>query len=57
MSNYSKFIASIIGGVLGLLVAKFALPAELVSDAVVQGLTSIVMSSLAVYIAPANRPG
>lgn len=57
MSNYSKFIASIIGGILGALVVRFGLPAELASDAVVQSFTSIVVSSLAVYIAPANTPG
>lgn len=58
MSNYSKFIAAIIGGILGALVTRFGLPAELASDAIVQTITTTIISAAAVYIAPANSaPG
>lgn len=54
MSKYSKFIASIVGGILGAAVAKFGFPAELASDAVVNTISTIVVSGLATYLAPAN---
>lgn len=53
MSNYSKFFGAIIGGLLGIGVSKFGLPADMASPEVVGGLTTLV-SALATWLAPAN---
>lgn len=55
MSNYSKLIGSVIGGLLGFLVSKYGLPAELNSPDVITGLTGLACA-LGTYIAPANKP-
>lgn len=54
MSNYSKLIASVLGGVLGMAVSKYGLPAEWASTEVVTALTTLV-SAVFVYVAPANK--
>lgn len=53
MSAYSKFFGAIIGGILGVLVSKFGLPAELSSPEVVGGLTTLA-SAVVTWLAPAN---
>jgi hypothetical protein len=57
MKRYSKFIAAIIGGILGAAVTKLGLPAELASDTIVQTLTTTLITAASVYIAPSNDPG
>ena len=55
MSKYSKAIAGIIGAVLGVVVTKYGLPAELASDTVVQTLTTTLITAASVWVAPANK--
>lgn len=54
LGNYSKMIGSVVGGVLGLLVSIFGLPAEFASPEV-QGLVTVIMSAVFTYAFPANQ--
>lgn len=54
MTNYNKLIGSIVGGVLGLLVAKFGLPAGLADPALVDAISAIIGSALGTFFAPKN---
>lgn len=53
MGNYSKLIGSIVGGVLGLLGAKFALPADWSSPEMVSSIT-MLLSAFFTWAFPAN---
>lgn len=55
MSKYSKFLAAIIGALLGAAATKYGLPAELASDTVVQTVTATIITAATVFIAPANK--
>lgn len=54
MGNYSKLIASVIGGVLGI-AASFGLPTDW-ATAEVQSAIAVIGSAIAVYFFPANKP-
>lgn len=56
MGNYSKFIGSLVGGVLGLIGSKFALPAEWQSPEMVSAIT-LVLGSIFTFIFPPNKAG
>lgn len=53
MGNYSKLFGSIIGGALGLAVARFGLPADLASPEVVGAVTTVGAAVLT-WLFPAN---
>lgn len=55
MGNYSKLIGSLVGGVVGILVAKNILPPEFNTPEIVASLT-VICSAIATYIFPANQP-
>lgn len=54
MGNYSKLIGSLVGGVLGLLVAKNVIPAEF-NTPDVQAAVTVLVSAFAVWAFPANK--
>jgi hypothetical protein len=53
LGNNSKWIGSLVGGIMAWIVARFALPPEWASADMVQALTMIV-GTLFVYLFPAN---
>lgn len=53
MGNYSKLIGSIVGGIIGWLGSKYALPPELTSPNI-QAAATIILSAIATYLFPAN---
>ncbi|WP_315920470.1 hypothetical protein [Mesorhizobium sp. SP-1A] len=55
MGNYSKLIGSIVGGVAGLLVARGLLPEEWATTEI-QGAIVVLLSAVATYAFPANKP-
>jgi hypothetical protein len=55
MGNYSKLIGAIVGGVVGLLGSKYALPAEF-SSPDIQAAITLILSAVATYFFPANKP-
>lgn len=55
MSNYSKAIAAVVGGLLSWAVARYALPAEWSSQDMVSAITLIITAAL-VYVSPKNTP-
>ena len=54
MSTYNKLWGSIVGGVLGLLATKFALPAGLLDPAFADMLGGMIGSWVGTFFAPAN---
>lgn len=54
MGNYSKLIGSIVGGVVGIAVS-FGLPAEWATPEL-QGAIVVVLSAIATFIFPSNKP-
>lgn len=54
MANYSKLIGSIVGGVIGLLVSNYGLPAELNTPEMIAAVTALVCAA-GTYFAPANK--
>jgi len=60
MSNISKLIGGIVGGVLGLLAAfiynQFGLDLGSVVDTAVNTLTPLIVGWIGIYFAPANKP-
>lgn len=54
MSKYNKLWGGIIGGVLGLLVIKFGLPAGIADPALVDTIGALVGSWLGTFFAPKN---
>lgn len=54
MGNYSKLFGAIVGGVVGWLGSRYALPDALTSPEV-QGATTVLLSAIATYLFPANR--
>jgi len=55
MGNYSKFIGSLVGGIIGLVGSVVALPAEFQSAEFI-GAISVALSAIATFIFPANKP-
>ncbi|RRH98032.1 hypothetical protein EH240_19720 [Mesorhizobium tamadayense] len=53
MGNYSKLIGSIVGGAVGWLGSKYALPPDLTSPEV-QAAATLILSAVATYLFPAN---
>jgi hypothetical protein len=53
MGNYSKLIGSIVGGVVGWLGSKYALPPSLTSPEI-QAAATLILSAVATYLFPAN---
>jgi hypothetical protein len=53
MGNYSKLIGSVVGGVVGWLGSKYALPASLTSPEI-QAAATLILSAVATYLFPAN---
>lgn len=51
--NFSKLIGSLVGGVIGVGVSKFGLPAE-VATPEIQGAITVLLSALATFLFPAN---
>ena len=56
MGNYSKLIGSIVGGIIGWLGSKYALPANLTSPEI-QAAATLILSAVATYLFPANSAG
>ena len=56
MGNYSKLIGSIVGGIAGILAARGFLPAEWATPEI-QGAIVVLLSAVATYAFPANKPG
>lgn len=54
MTKYSKFMGSIVGGVLGIAVAKYGLPTDLASPENVATIT-MGLSGLMTWLFPANK--
>ncbi len=54
MGMYSKLIGSIVGGIMGLLGSKYAMPADMQSPEMVAALTT-VLSAIATFFFPANK--
>jgi hypothetical protein len=55
VGNYSKLIGSLVGGVIGYLGSKYALPAEWTSPDM-QAAITLILSAAATYLFPANKP-
>lgn len=55
MGNYSKLFGSLVGGVLGLAVSLFGLPAEWATPEI-QGAITVLLGAAATFLFPANRP-
>jgi hypothetical protein len=55
MGNYSKLIGAIVGGVIGFLGSKYALPAEF-SSPDMQAAITLILSAVATWAFPANNP-
>jgi hypothetical protein len=53
MGNYSKLIGSIVGGVIGWVGSKYALPPSLTSPEI-QAAATLILSAVATYLFPAN---
>jgi hypothetical protein len=56
MGNYSKLVGSIVGGVIGWLGSKYALPPSLTSPEI-QAAATLILSAVATYLFPANTAG
>lgn len=54
MGNYSKLFGSLIGGVVGLAVTRFGLPAETAPE--ITGAITVLLSAAATWAFPANKP-
>jgi len=54
MGNYSKLIASIVGGLAGWAAARGFLPADLATPDVVAAAT-VIIAAVATYLFPANK--
>ena len=52
--EYSKIWGSLIGGVIGIGISKFGLPAEFGSPEIVGALTALV-SAIGTWLAPPNK--
>lgn len=55
LGNYSKLYGSLTGGILGFIISRLGLPAELATPEV-QGAITIVLSAVATALFPANKP-
>ncbi|RUU01447.1 hypothetical protein EOD23_21475 [Mesorhizobium sp. USDA-HM6] len=53
MGNYSKLIGSIVGGAVGWLGSKYALPPDLTSPEI-QAAATLILSAVATYLFPPN---
>lgn len=53
--NYSKLIGSLTGGIFGLLVSRYGLPAEFATPEIVGGVTTLI-GGLFTWAFPANKP-
>lgn len=56
MQNYSKLIGTIVAFVIGLLITKFALPADLGSKEVIDAITLLIITAFGTYLSPPNKP-
>lgn len=60
MSNYSKFVGSIVGSVIGIALVAVGLADSAGVPAayqpLVDALTMVIMGAIGTYIAPANKP-
>lgn len=54
LGNYSKFIGSIVGGVVGILVSNFGLP-EAFASPEIQSMVTVALSAAFTYAFPANK--
>jgi len=54
MGNYSKFIGTIVGGVVGWAAARGFLPADFATPDVVAAAT-VIIAAVATYLFPANK--
>jgi hypothetical protein len=55
MGNYSKLIGSLVGGVIGIAVSRWGLPAEWATPEI-QGAVTVILGAAATFIFPANKP-
>lgn len=53
--NYSKLVGSAVGAIFGILVSKFALPAEYASPEI-QASVTVLLTAVVTYLFPANKP-
>lgn len=54
LGNYSKLYGSLTGGVIGVLISRLGLPAELATPEV-QGAVTVILSALFTFAFPANK--
>lgn len=55
LGNYSKLYGSLAGGIVGFIVSRLGLPADLATPEV-QGAVTIILSALFTFFFPANKP-
>lgn len=55
LGNYSKLLGAVVGGVAGILVGQFGLPAEYATPEI-QGALVTILSAICTFAFPANRP-
>lgn len=55
LGNYSKIVGSLVGGLFGVMVANFGLPAEWATPEI-QSAVTVIMSAVFTYMFPANMP-
>lgn len=53
--NYSKLVGSLTGGIIGVLVSRFGLPAEIATPEFT-GAVTVLLSAVFTYFFPANKP-
>lgn len=54
MGNYSKLFGSLIGGVVGIVVSRYGLPAESAPE--LTGAITVLLSAFTTWAFPANKP-
>jgi len=54
LGNYSKFYGSLVGGIVGVLVSKYGLPAELATPEI-QGAVTVLLAAVTTFLFPANK--
>ncbi len=53
MGNYSKLIGTLVGGIVGVLVSSFGLPADF-ATVEIQGAITVLIAGVAAFLFPAN---
>ena len=54
LTDYNKFIGTVVGGLVGAVLLYFNIPGDVVGPELTSWLTTIVMAGLGTYFAPKN---